>query len=243
MPYQYYCPCAQRQLLEGAEATAGQQVQCPYCPQIFVQPIPQQATVPAGGSPNVMPGGFPGQPGGSGMMPGMAPGMMTPGGSGVMHPGMPGMPPGGSGMMHPGGSGVMHPGGSGVMHPMPGMLPGGSGGFPGPGGSGAYGMPGGMVDPSLDPIVHVTCKCDPRRPIPAQKSMMGQDVLCPYCNEILTLHFEDTIEYKREREEYLRRKDEQMSKRMFNWAIGVAVLVGIGILTMIIILVLDTPAK
>lgn len=246
MPYQYLCPCCRQQWLEGHETSAGAQVQCPTCQQVFVQPPPEYAAAgqAAGGMPNpmggmgpggipnpmgsgmgmpgMMPGGYPGQPG-----PGMMPGQMMPGQMGMM-PGqmMPGgMPnPMGSGMGMPGG--MPNPMGSGL-----GMMPGGD-----------MGMGYGGMDPSLDPLVHAPCPAC-RQVIPANKSLMGQNVACPYCQQVVVLHYEDTQEFKIEREAYLARKGEQTAAKLLNWAIGAAIVLGLGVFTMIIVSMLDDPAE
>lgn len=64
--------------------------------------------------------------------------------------------------------------------------------------------------------------------------MIGQDAMCPYCGEAFRLRREDSVEYKQEQEEYFRRKEEQMGKKWLNWAIAIAVVVALGVGTLVI---------
>ncbi|HEY1065730.1 MAG TPA: hypothetical protein VGE52_06465 [Pirellulales bacterium] len=232
MPYQYYCPCGQ--LLEGHESAAGQHVQCPYCQQVFVQPAPPNVAPAAGQYAAPQPGGF---------APAPQFGAPDPQVYGQPQPGAYGQPGYGApqpGYGAPGQYGA--PAGydpNAAMAGAAGMAPPGMGAAPGVGGDPLAGMGGGMmggVDPNLDPVVQVVCtNC--KQAMPAHKSSMGQDAICPFCNTQITLHYEDTLEYRAEREEYLRQKDELIGKKALNWAIAAAILVVIGMLTMVILTV------
>jgi DNA-directed RNA polymerase subunit RPC12/RpoP len=93
---------------------------------------------------------------------------------------------------------------------------------------------------SLDPLtqpdgtVHVICRhC--RKILPTPTSMLGQDAMCPYCDQVITLHKEDTVEYRKQKEDYLRMKHERMSRKAMNIAIAAVVIVALGFLVMIVL--------
>jgi len=65
--------------------------------------------------------------------------------------------------------------------------------------------------------------------------MIGQEVLCPQCGEQFLLRQQDSIESKRRREEEQARRDQKIGKRWFNWAIAMAVIVVLGLVTLMII--------
>ena len=214
MPYQYYCPCPQQQLLQGDENYAGQQVRCPMCQQIFVQPQPagQQAAQPQG---------QPGMPGFSGQQGGQP---------------FPGQQPQGSPAYANAGGFDPFAASGGAQGPAFGgeaqaPIFGGHGADPfggGGGGEGAFG------DPEQELTVHVICThC--KQVMPTPQSMLGQDAMCPYCNEVITLHEEDTVEFQRQRDEYLRQKEERLGRQAMNWAIGAAVVVGLLLITLLVI--------
>lgn len=194
MPYQYYCPCEKQQLLEGTEELAGQQVQCPMCPQVFVQPYPAGAQQqPAGSNPNMQ------------------------------------APYGGGGYQAPGGSSM---------------------GFPGPGGSNPAYPPQGGSSAGLDPLMgsgphadhelELICpNCKGKLIVMESQLGPGSEAGCPHCNEVIELLEEYTTEYMRQREAYLRQKEEQLARKWMNIAIGASILVGIGMLVMIVLLNLD----
>ena len=258
MAYQYYCPSC-NQLLSGDEGTIGQNVQCPLCNQVYVQPAPAPAQMsspqqqhPGGyppqdtGFPPQMPAGGSGFSGGSGFPGGYPGGSSVQGGSGFQ--GGPGMPPGGgssAGYGLQGGSGMggppMQPGSS-VGNPFPPMAGGGPADpFAGAGGMGGGGDPFGadpLGAPAEEKLCHIPCPnpdCPNPHGLPTPQSMLGQDAQCPHCGEIFRLRYEDSFEYAQERAEYQRRKEEAFGKKALNWAIAAAVIVGLGILTMIVI--------
>lgn len=170
MPYQYYCPCEKQQLLEGTEQLAGQQVQCPMCPQVFIQPAPPSGQPSLGGS---------------------NPAMQQPYGGGF--------------------------------------------GLGGPGGYDPL-----MGGPQVDRELELICpQCKGKLIVNESQLGPGTEAGCPHCGQAIELLEEYTTEYMRQREAYLRQKEEQLARKWMNIAIGASILVGLGMLVMIVLLVMD----
>ncbi|MEK6236404.1 MAG: hypothetical protein N2C14_16985, partial [Planctomycetales bacterium] len=84
-------------------------------------------------------------------------------------------------------------------------------------------------------ICHIVCPCDQKQILPTPGEMIGQDGQCPHCGDVFRLRREDSLEYQKEREEHFRLKEERLSKKWLNWAIAISIIVGIGVLTLIVI--------
>ncbi|QGJ71916.1 Hypothetical protein PBC10988_36290 [Planctomycetales bacterium 10988] len=105
------------------------------------------------------------------------------------------------------------------------------------GGEDEFGIGGeGTGMEESDGTLSIPCpKCGQVLPTPPE--MLGEDAACPYCNEVMTLRKEDSLEYKKEREEYYRMKDEEFSRKALNWAITASILVGISLIGMFLFLI------
>lgn len=221
-PFKFYCPCPQSILLESDTSQVGQQCQCPTCGMLFLVPSPQptQAEVQPGYGPGpVQPGygGMPLQQPGYGQQPGFP--------NVAAGPTIPVGPIGPAGSRGP--SGAIGPAG-----PVIGAsLDVGSG--PAPGGGFDLGAP--QDDPNR--IVTVICPsgCELETPM----DMIGTDAMCPQCNAQFRLRYEDTLEYKQEREAEKERRAHQFSESALKWAIVMAVLIGIGIVGMFVMIALS----
>lgn len=213
MAFQFLCP--QGHLLQGDEAHAGQQCQCPYCGTMFLIPQPQ-APAPSG-APGYGPAGQPpAQPNWNdpsvGAMPGQAAGMQPP-------PSMP--PPAYEEMTYE--------------HQEQGQ------GFPsistGPdfGGGSQEEMPtevalAGAANPD---IVHIVCSCGQQLETPVD--MLGQEAMCPFCQDQFPLRYEDSVEYRQAKEEEMERRERQLGKKWFQWSIAAAVVVVLGVIILVVI--------
>jgi len=80
-------------------------------------------------------------------------------------------------------------------------------------------------------VVHVICPSGHELETP--RDMLGQDAMCPYCQAQFRLRFEHTVEYRKEREEELERKARKSARMWLNWAIGIAIVVVLGVITLI----------
>jgi cytoskeletal protein RodZ len=65
--------------------------------------------------------------------------------------------------------------------------------------------------------------------------MLGQDALCPFCGVQFRLRWEDTREYRREKELEMERRLARQSKQWLQWSIAAAVVVIVALIIMIAI--------
>ena len=65
--------------------------------------------------------------------------------------------------------------------------------------------------------------------------MLGQDVMCPHCEVQFHLREKDSVEYKLKRERKAQIREEKLGKAWLNWAIAIAVIVALGLLSLIIV--------
>lgn len=131
-----------------------------------------------------------------------------------------------------------------VWEPSPGVGPASTApeGFPGvrtvPDFTGATGTVE-PVDPLALPggakqfVVHILCPSGHQLETP--REMLGQDAMCPYCQVQFRLRYENSLEYRQERAEALERQERKAAKLWLNWAIGIAVVVVLGVITLIAI--------
>ena len=82
-------------------------------------------------------------------------------------------------------------------------------------------------------ILHIPC---PKGHIlETPEDMVGQDALCPFCNLQFHLRYDDSLEYKREKEEEAERRQRRAERAWFNWSIAAAVVVLLGVTLLFII--------
>lgn len=89
----------------------------------------------------------------------------------------------------------------------------------------------------------VRIPCPQGHELQTPMDMVAQDVLCPICSTQFHLRYEDSIEFKEEQAELQRRKAERVNQAALKWSIGAAIVVVLGILTMIIYLAFTAPAE
>lgn len=223
MPFQFLCP--QGHLLEGDEAQAGQQAQCPYCGTVFVVPQPIPATPP---NPYAAQPPAPAQAG-----------LQTPpqqqpaAGPQTVQPPFPPTPP-------PQHSAVGPPpfqASSAESPPETGVID-----FPGintepqAGRSGSVAATPQRIEvPSAAelPIVHLVCPNGHQLETP--REMLGQEALCPFCRVQFRLRLEDSIEYRAEKAEDQQRRERRTGQLWLRFAIGAAVVVVLGIILLVIL--------
>ncbi len=241
MAFQFLCP--QGHLLQGEPWQAGQQSMCPYCRSVFIIPSPQGITGPgASASGGVSPGGVGGTFPQGGAQAGMA---------GIW-----------SGPTAPGGGRPYDPGGN-APAAWPGMAPAQesmavsappqeafSGGFPqGPSSAESRwppavqepaetetpGISPGTVplSPMESPLLHVLCPSGHELETP--REMLGQEAICPFCQVQFRLRWEDSVEYRREKQLEVERRLARQSRLWMQWSIAAAVAVVIGVIVMIVI--------
>ncbi|MCS7304085.1 MAG: hypothetical protein NZ602_03120 [Thermoguttaceae bacterium] len=228
MPFQFLCP--QGHLLQGELWQAGQQSMCPICQSVFLIPSPGVGGSAAGGQ--------------------------IVSGSGGMVPYVGGKFPSTEGAALPP-SGAIGPPLSGLMsaseaptpflaRPLPeGSWPSGQGSppskasfsWPSPGQEAPTAqMPGiGLESPlgtgAETPPVHILCPSGHQLETP--REMLGQEAICPFCQVQFRLRWEDTVEYRREKQLEVERRLARQSKLWLQWSIAAAVVVLVALIIMI----------
>jgi len=84
---------------------------------------------------------------------------------------------------------------------------------------------------SAPAMIHYPCKCGQVLQVP--KDMLGQTVMCPFCGKVIELHYRKTLEGRREKEDAEQRRLARSGRLWMNWAIVIAIFVGIGLVGMI----------
>lgn len=127
----------------------------------------------------------------------------------------------------------------GMLFIIPSPMPGGAGQFhdaaPTYGGHEGYaGHSGyGAEEPEeKEVLLHIPCPNGHELETP--RDMLGQDVLCPHCSVQFTLREEDSTEYKAARKVDQERRDVRSGNLWLNWAIGIAVVVVVGLIVLIV---------
>ena len=82
-------------------------------------------------------------------------------------------------------------------------------------------------------LLHIPCPNGHELETPVE--MLGQDVLCPHCKAQFHLRRQDSIEAQREQELL----DQRRAEAWLRWSIAAAVIVVIGLITMIVMSHLD----
>ena len=203
MAFQFTCPNGH--LLSADEMQAGQQCQCPQCGVVCVIPSP------AGDAS----GGFAPNPFSFGQEFGSFP---TPAPPQTPAPPAPSTAP------------AALP--DDLLSELPELaagpsLPPGAGGFGGPssfGGAATFSTP-------LPALLHIPCPNGHELETPHE--MLGQHVMCPFCQAQFVLALDKSIEFIQRREAEQEARDERRGKLWIRWAIAFAVLVLGGLLALI----------
>lgn len=91
--------------------------------------------------------------------------------------------------------------------------------------------PGALSELAGPRLLHIPCPSGHELEVPPD--MIGQDVLCPHCQVQFRLREQDSVEYKRRKQEELELKDYKAGKTWFMWAVIFAILVVLGLIIMI----------
>ena len=84
-------------------------------------------------------------------------------------------------------------------------------------------------------LLHIPCPNGHELETPPD--MLEQDVICPHCGVQFFLRARDSVEFKREREEAIARKDNTAGKKWLNWAITILVLIVLAVIILTAIVV------
>lgn len=213
MPYQFYCP--QGHLLQGLESQAGQFTQCPFCGLSFVMPAIPGPQPDAGPPPGVF-----GPPGPAG--PQFAPGPAGP--QFAPEPQLPQIGPRSSQQTLPQWPAVGPAAAPATMDEQPLVR------------TGEAPPAVGEGQPSRERTVHIPCPQGHELETPWD--MLGQDALCPICN----VQFKLKYELSREFETRQKQREYRLGKKWLNWAIAAAILVGLGLLTLVAVSIANRPS-
>lgn len=86
--------------------------------------------------------------------------------------------------------------------------------------------------PAEPELLHIACPSGHILEVPTE--MLETEVLCPHCSVQFRLRAKDSVEHRQRREEAEALRDAQTNKFFYQFAIGVAVVVGLLLLTLTI---------
>jgi len=88
-------------------------------------------------------------------------------------------------------------------------------------------QPGAAVAPGEKPTKAVVYRipCPRGHLLKAAEAMIGQQVVCPSCNEFFVLAITDSLEYKQEMQRRQDEKDARQAEQWLRWSIMAAVFV------------------
>jgi len=228
MAFQFLCP--QGHLLQGDESQAGQQCTCPYCQTLFL--IPDVPTPPAPDAPSPMQG---------------------PAGPSVADPNVAVQPTAFGAVFQQAADLPVAPAeapqafdpfrtvdqqSSVADFPVAASpAEGDDDAFTGIHARGRFAVSGDGpaeldVTDTGGSVVHIPCPNGHELETP--REMIGQDVMCPHCQAEFRLSMKNSVEYKRQKEEKLDRRERQLGKTWLYWAIAMAVVVVSGIIGLIV---------
>jgi len=90
-----------------------------------------------------------------------------------------------------------------------------------------------IPNPDVQPVLHLVCPQGHQLETP--REMLGQDAMCPYCQTVFRLRFEDSLEYRRQKEEERLRREQKLGRAWLHWSIAAAVVVVLGVLLLIVL--------
>jgi len=124
----------------------------------------------------------------------------------------------------------------------PGPSPGDStqSGFPGirtnDGRSSRSGVGGPSMPISTDDspeLVHICCPSGHELETP--REMLGQMAMCPFCQAPFQLRWQDSVEYRRRKEEEIERKQARAARLWLQWSIAAAAVVFLGLILLVVL--------
>jgi hypothetical protein len=84
-------------------------------------------------------------------------------------------------------------------------------------------------------VVHIVCPSGHTLETP--REMLGEDAMCPYCQIAFRLRWEDSLEYRQSKEEEHRLREQRLGQAWLQWAIGIAIVVVLGVIFLIAMVV------
>lgn len=80
-------------------------------------------------------------------------------------------------------------------------------------------------------VAHLVCPSG--HVLETPREMLGQDAMCPYCEVAFRLRWEDSLEYRKAKEEEQVRREQRIGRLWMQWSIAVAVVVICGLALLI----------
>ena len=98
------------------------------------------------------------------------------------------------------------------------------------------GQPQRTAGPAASPtkqeeFLHIRCPNGHELEVPTE--MLEQEALCPTCQVQFRLRAKDSVEHKRRQQEAYERRQYKLGQAWLNWSVGIAVVVVLGLLTLI----------
>lgn len=87
-------------------------------------------------------------------------------------------------------------------------------------------------EPEEPKLLHIACPNGHVLEVPPD--MLEQDCLCPHCQTQFTLRAKDSVEHRRKREIEAEFREQKAGQLWLNWAIGIAIVVVLGLAIMMI---------
>ena len=207
MAFQFLCP--QGHLLQGEESQAGQACQCPMCGMQFLIPSPMPAAQPAVEPTPAAPTFAPTAPPSFAPPPGPGPGEFVPAGP-------PSQPR--------------------IDEAFPSFAPRQEqfpqvGAAPRAAADEVPTFAAGTSNPL--PMVHVVCPSGHTLETP--REMLGDDAMCPFCQVAFRLRWEDSLEYRKAKEEEMLLREQRLGKAWLQWSIAIAIVVVVGLIVLAVI--------
>lgn len=82
-------------------------------------------------------------------------------------------------------------------------------------------------------LLHIPCPNGHELEVPSE--MLEQEALCPTCQVQFRLRAKDSVEHKRRQQEAYERRQYKLGQAWLNWSVGIAVVVVLGLLTLIVV--------
>jgi len=92
-----------------------------------------------------------------------------------------------------------------------------------------------LPSPDTQPMLHLLCPQGHQLETP--REMLGEDAMCPYCQTVFRLRFEDSLEYRRQKDEERQRREQKLGRAWLHWSIAAAVVVVLGVILLVVLAV------
>jgi rubredoxin len=81
-------------------------------------------------------------------------------------------------------------------------------------------------------LLHI--RCPSGHILETPRDMLDEDAMCPFCQAQFRLRYRDSIEFKKEKEADLARREAHLGQVWLHWAVAIAAVVIIGLIVLIV---------